>query len=159
MELLDVLELAEDLLEIHGFAADGWTVEFFRSFDKAGRCNHTLKVIMLEVRHMLAYNQEQVEQIILHELGHAKAGFAADHGIEWVKAVRELGGKPKQEAPPFKADGDPLRFIAILASLIFTGFWFSPLWGALAILIAVLALLPKLWRRFGPIEDVYKLPR
>lgn len=157
MELPLVLGLAEDLLEEHGLDQEGWVIRFYRMDTDAGRCSYGLKEIQLNVRYMLGYSEPQVRQVILHELGHAKAGSVAGHGRDWAKIVREMGGTPSIIVPAPASTDDPLKFFAILTAMIFAGFWFGTLWGVLAILIAVIATIPKVWRAFGPIEDVYKL--
>jgi hypothetical protein len=41
-------------------------------------------------------HEDELECLILHEMAHVIAGWAADHGEQWAKVCREIGAHPAE---------------------------------------------------------------
>lgn len=94
MELHEVYEMAEDLFEEH-LAGEGWTFGFDNAKTRGGVCYHHKRKITVSRHLMVLWSEEEVRDILLHEIAHAIAGGAAKHGPKWRAVVREIGGKPE----------------------------------------------------------------
>lgn len=157
MLLPEVLTLAEELLEETGLDRAGWTIRFERSSFEAGSCDYSSKEIRLAVSSMLAYDDEDVRQVIIHEMAHALLPPGAGHEKLWRAKVKELGGVPKKFAPKPEPTMDLIGVLGMLAATVITGFYFGASWGIVAIVVAALISAPLLYRRFGNIDKVYKI--
>lgn len=90
----DALRLARGLVEQHGLK--GWTVTFDRAVRRAGATHFADRRISLS-RHLVAlYSEEQVHDVVLHEIAHALVGPRAGHGPRWRAAVTSIGGSPRR---------------------------------------------------------------
>lgn len=68
-----------------------WSFGFDHARTRAGLCNFTEKRITVS-RHLASkYEDDEVHQILLHEVAHALAGPRAGHGPSWKKIAHELG--------------------------------------------------------------------
>jgi predicted SprT family Zn-dependent metalloprotease len=68
-----------------------WSFGFDHARTRAGLCNFTDKRISVS-RHLAAkYEDDEVHQILLHEVAHAIAGPRAGHGPQWKSIAYELG--------------------------------------------------------------------
>lgn len=157
MILSEVLTLAELELEETGLALQGWTVRFERRFDRAGACDPVRREILLSVESMLAFDDEEVLEVIRHEEAHALVGTDHEHDMVWRKKARQLGATGRKKAPAQPDNSPTLGTLAVLVSLVVAGFYFGPLQGVLAILIAIGVIARMIWVKVGPIEKVYKL--
>ena len=71
--------------------ADAWTFGFDNAKTRGGQCNHTTKRITVS-RHLASrFDDDEIHQVLLHEVAHAIAGPAAGHGPKWRSVARELG--------------------------------------------------------------------
>lgn len=70
---------------------DVWSFGFDHARTRAGLCNFTDKRITLSLHLAAAYEDDEVHQILLHEVAHALAGPKAGHGPKWKKVAAELG--------------------------------------------------------------------
>lgn len=81
---------ADALIRLHLDPAV-WSFGFDHARTRAGLCNFTDKHISVS-RHLAAkYDDDEVHQILLHEVAHALAGPRAGHGATWKKIAYELG--------------------------------------------------------------------
>ncbi|MGB3414773.1 MAG: SprT-like domain-containing protein [Microbacteriaceae bacterium] len=83
-----VIRWAEALMRIHLDAA--WTFQFDHARTRAGQCNYSKKLITLS-KHLLRAEDDEIYQVILHEVAHAMAGPKIGHGAKWQKIANELG--------------------------------------------------------------------
>lgn len=89
-DLVRVTGWAEALLRLH-LPDAGWSFGFDRAVTRAGQCDHAARRITVS-RHLAArYEDDEVHQILLHEVAHALAGPRAGHGPTWRRVARELG--------------------------------------------------------------------
>lgn len=93
-ELPRVRVWAEALIRVHldpVFGTGSWTFGFDRAKRRAGLCNYTDRRITVS-RHLAAsFEDDEIHQILLHEVAHALVGAEAGHGAEWKRVARELG--------------------------------------------------------------------
>lgn len=85
---------AQALIALH--LDPGWTFTFDRARTRAGLCNYAAKRI--SVSRLLAerYEDDEIHQVLLHEVAHALAGPTAGHGPAWKKISRDLGYEGKR---------------------------------------------------------------
>jgi SprT protein len=68
-----------------------WSFGFDNAKTRFGQCDHKRHRISLS-RHLSVTNSEDdVEQVILHEIAHALAGSKEGHGRAWLAIARSLG--------------------------------------------------------------------
>jgi predicted SprT family Zn-dependent metalloprotease len=86
-----VERMTEALLKTHGL--HDWTFKWDRAVTRYGCCHHTRKKITLSRYYVISSNIsfEEIRNVILHEIAHALAGYAAGHGDEWKKAALAIG--------------------------------------------------------------------
>ena len=68
-----------------------WTFGFDHAKRRAGLCNFTAKRITVSRYLAVRYDDDEIHQVLLHEVAHAIAGPAAGHGAEWKLVADELG--------------------------------------------------------------------
>ena len=88
-ELSRVRHWADALIRLHLDAT--WTFDFDHAKRRAGLCNFSEKRITVSRYLAGRYEDDEVHQILLHEVAHALAGPAAGHGPKWKATARELG--------------------------------------------------------------------
>ncbi|MBO1902338.1 SprT-like domain-containing protein [Leucobacter weissii] len=93
-ELSRVRIWAEALIRLHldpRFGAGAWSFDFDRARRRAGLCNYTERRITVS-RHLAArFDDDEIHQVLLHEVAHALAGSAAGHGRDWKRIAAEIG--------------------------------------------------------------------
>jgi predicted SprT family Zn-dependent metalloprotease len=68
-----------------------WSFRFDHARTRAGLCDFTHKTISVS-RHLAAkYEDDEIHQVLLHEVAHAIAGPKAGHGAKWKEVAKELG--------------------------------------------------------------------
>lgn len=80
---------AEALMALH--LPDGWSFRIDHARRRAGLCNYTDQVISLSKHLLLTAEDDEIHQVLLHEVAHAIAGAEAGHGMKWKKIAAELG--------------------------------------------------------------------
>ena len=68
-----------------------WSFGFDHAKRRAGLCNYTDKRITVSRHLALRYEDDEIHQVLLHEVAHAVAGPRAGHGRRWLLTARELG--------------------------------------------------------------------
>lgn len=93
-ELHRVRQWAEALIKLHLeplFGEGAWSFGFDNAKRRAGLCNYTDRRITVSKYLAEKFDDDEIHQILLHEVAHAVAGAAAGHGPRWVRVSRELG--------------------------------------------------------------------
>ncbi|HWH25075.1 MAG TPA: SprT-like domain-containing protein [Pseudolysinimonas sp.] len=85
---------ADALIALH--LDPSWTFGFDRARTRAGLCSYDRKHI--SVSRLLAerYDDDEIHQVLLHEVAHAMAGPKAGHGPMWKATAAELGYEGKR---------------------------------------------------------------
>lgn len=85
---------ADALIALH--LDPSWTFGFDHARTRAGLCDYRARRITVS-RHLAArYEDDEIHQVLLHEVGHALAGPAAGHGPRWKKIAADLGYEGKR---------------------------------------------------------------
>ena len=93
-ELNRVRRWAEALIALHLDAT--WTFAFDSAKTRAGLCNFTHKRITVSRYLAARYDDDEIHQVLLHEVAHAIAGARAGHGARWKTTARGLGYEGKR---------------------------------------------------------------
>ena len=62
----------------------------------AGLCNYDAKRISVSRLLAARYEDDEIHQVLLHEVAHALAGARAGHGPRWRQIARDLGYEGKR---------------------------------------------------------------
>jgi predicted SprT family Zn-dependent metalloprotease len=81
---------ADALIRMHLDPTE-WTFAFDHAKTRAGLCDYGRKRISVS-RHLAGrFDDDEIHQVLLHEVAHAIAGPRAGHGPRWRETARELG--------------------------------------------------------------------
>ncbi|GAA3581383.1 hypothetical protein GCM10022198_00680 [Klugiella xanthotipulae] len=89
-ELNRVRVWADALIALHLDPSE-WSFGFDNAKRRAGVCNYTTKRITVSRYLAAKYTDDEIHQILLHEVAHAIAGHAAAHGPAWKRVCVEIG--------------------------------------------------------------------
>ncbi|WP_336658901.1 SprT-like domain-containing protein [Leucobacter sp. USHLN153] len=95
-DLARVRVWAEALIALHlqpttPAGAAPWTFRFDHAKRRAGLCNYTHRRITVSRYLAEKFDDDEIHQVLLHEVAHALAGPDAGHGREWKRIAEELG--------------------------------------------------------------------
>ena len=93
-DLLRVRRWADALITMH--LDPTWTFGFDTAKTRAGLCNYTDKKITVSRYLASRYEDDEIHQVLLHEVAHAIAGSRAGHGPKWKAVAAELGYEGKR---------------------------------------------------------------
>ncbi|MFD5599404.1 SprT-like domain-containing protein [Leucobacter sp. NPDC058333] len=68
-----------------------WTFAFDNAKRRAGLCNYTDRRITVSRYLASKFDDDEIHQVLLHEVAHALAGPDAGHGPRWKSVANELG--------------------------------------------------------------------
>ena len=80
---------ADALIRLH--LDDTWSFAFDHAKTRFGQCDHQKRRITMSKYLSAKADDDDVHQVLLHEVAHAIAGVRAGHGPVWKKVARELG--------------------------------------------------------------------
>ena len=89
-DLARVRVWAEALIRLH-LDPDEWSFGFDHAKRRAGLCNFTARRITVSRHLALRFDDDEIHQILLHEVAHALAGPGAGHGPQWKRIAAEIG--------------------------------------------------------------------
>ncbi|MGR0221162.1 SprT-like domain-containing protein [Agromyces sp. ZXT2-6] len=81
---------AEALIALHLDPAV-WSFGFDNAKKRAGLCNYTDRHISVSRYLASRYDDDEIHQILLHEVAHAMAGSRAGHGPRWARIATSIG--------------------------------------------------------------------
>ena len=85
---------ADALFRLH--LTPAWSFGFDNARTRAGLCNYDKKRITVSRLLAARYDDDEIHQVLLHEVAHAIAGSGAGHGPRWKKIARDLGYEGKR---------------------------------------------------------------
>ncbi len=88
-ELGRVRVWADALIRLH--LDPSWSFGFDNAKTRAGLCDYRAKRITVSRYLAARYEDDEIHQVLLHEVAHAVAGHRAGHGRAWKSAAEELG--------------------------------------------------------------------
>ena len=94
-DLARVRKWAEALIALHLDAAE-WSFGFDSAKTRAGLCNFTAKKITVSRYLAARYEDDEIHQVLLHEIAHALAGPRVGHGPKWRSIAKDLGYEGKR---------------------------------------------------------------
>ena len=94
-ELVRVRQWADALIALH-LDPSVWSFGFDNAKTRAGLCNYTTKRISVSKYLAARYDDDEIHQVLLHEVAHAMAGSRAGHGARWKATAAELGYEGKR---------------------------------------------------------------
>lgn len=77
------------LIRLHLDAS--WTFGFDNAKRRAGQCDFLSKKITVSRYLAARFDDDEIHQVLLHEVAHALAGHAAAHGPAWKRIAKDLG--------------------------------------------------------------------
>lgn len=80
---------ADALIALHLDAS--WSFAFDSAKRRAGACHYQSRRITVSRYLAARFDDDEIHQVLLHEVAHALAGHAAAHGADWKRIARELG--------------------------------------------------------------------
>ena len=93
-ELDRVRHWADALIRLH--LDPSWTFAFDNARTRAGLCSYDKKRISVSRLLAARYDDDEIHQVLLHEVAHALAGAGAGHGPRWKRIARDLGYEGKR---------------------------------------------------------------
>jgi predicted SprT family Zn-dependent metalloprotease len=93
-ELERVRKWADALISLH--LEPDWSFGFDNAKTRAGLCNFTAKRITVSRYLAARYEDDDIHQVLLHEVAHAVAGTRAGHGPRWKAVANGLGYEGKR---------------------------------------------------------------
>jgi predicted SprT family Zn-dependent metalloprotease len=93
-ELERVQHWAEALIRLH--LDEAWSFGFDNARTRAGLCNYDRKRISVSRLLAARYEDDEIHQVLLHEVAHAMAGPRAGHGPGWKRIAADLGYEGKR---------------------------------------------------------------
>lgn len=73
-----------------------WSFGFDNAKTRAGLCNYSLRRITVSRYLATRYSDDDIHQVLLHEVAHALAGNLAGHGPRWRSVARGIGYQGKR---------------------------------------------------------------
>ena len=81
---------ADALIALH-LDQSVWTFSFDNAKTRAGQCDYAAHRITVSRYLAARYGDDEVHQILLHEIAHALAGSRSGHGTRWRQIASGLG--------------------------------------------------------------------
>lgn len=88
-ELHRVRHWAEALIALH--LDPTWSFDFDRARARAGQCDFARRRITVSRHIAQRADDDEIHQVLLHEVAHAIAGARVGHGPRWKEIARDLG--------------------------------------------------------------------
>lgn len=79
------------LQELKNHNLKGWSFKYDNAFLRLGVCRYRTKTIGLSSTFVLNNTEEEVRNVILHEIAHAIAGIGAGHSRKWRRIATNIG--------------------------------------------------------------------
>ncbi|MBX3195641.1 MAG: SprT-like domain-containing protein [Schumannella sp.] len=88
-DLVRVRHWADALIRLH--LDESWSFGFDNARTRAGLCRYDRKRISVSRLLAARFEDDEIHQVLLHEVAHALAGPRAGHGPRWKSIARDLG--------------------------------------------------------------------
>lgn len=94
-------QIARQLMREHGLYEKGWRYETDKSqiVGRLGQCRYGSKKIRVSLWVIRLNRQKWAIDILKHEIAHALAGYTAEHGPEWQRIFKDIGGSGMKGYP------------------------------------------------------------
>ncbi|WP_416393933.1 MULTISPECIES: SprT-like domain-containing protein [unclassified Curtobacterium] len=81
---------AERLMTAH-LGTGSWSFGFDHAKTRAGQCDFARRRITVSRHLAVRFSDDDVDQVLLHEIAHALAGARAGHGPTWRRTAKAIG--------------------------------------------------------------------
>lgn len=81
---------AEALIRLHLDERE-WSFRFDNAKTRAGSCDYQKREITVSKYLATRFGDDEIHQVLLHEVAHALAGKRSAHGPKWLRIARDLG--------------------------------------------------------------------
>lgn len=157
MQLDDAWESANNMVR-HNLPFSDWTVRFDRARHRAGACDFTSGELIFSIPFIRHYTRWQFEQVVLHEIAHARVGPDNGHGREWKREAYKLGydgGVTVEDLP-----APPVAAWKLIGVFLVLAWWLTnhvyPMLGWLLVSIIVFIVTSSMWINYGPVPVKYR---
>lgn len=89
-DLIRVRRWADALIALH-LDSTVWSFGFDSAKTRAGLCNYQAKRITVSRYLAARFDDDEIHQVLLHEVAHAMAGSRSGHGVKWKAVAQEIG--------------------------------------------------------------------
>ncbi len=89
-DLSRVRRWADALIVLH-LDSTAWSFGFDSAKTRAGLCDYRAKRITVSKYLAIRFEDDEIHQVLLHEVAHAMAGARSGHGPKWKAIATELG--------------------------------------------------------------------
>lgn len=89
-DLVRVRRWADALIVLH-LSAGEWSFGFDSAKTRAGLCDYRAKRITVSRYLAARFDDDEIHQVLLHEVAHAMAGPRSGHGVKWKVMARDIG--------------------------------------------------------------------
>lgn len=132
-----------------------WELRWDRAAGRAGMTNFETGRIVLSATAVEQYTDEQVEQLMLHEIAHVLAGPKSDHGKLWKDEAKALGYVGGVHCEHFEDTRKSLSFggwAAVVSLLVALYTVVLPI-GVVATVVLVIVIITKTKKQFNTVEQ------
>ena len=102
--------MAHMYMREHGLLDKGWSFGWDAPIGRFGQCNYTRKEITISER-FISESDEEIIDVILHEIAHAIVGKKAGHGWEWKHQCRIIGARPERLYESLETKPPPPNYV------------------------------------------------
>lgn len=81
---------AAELIAAH-LGTGSWSFGFDNAKTRAGQCDFAKRRITVSKHLAVRFSDDDVEQVLLHEVAHALSGARAGHGPKWRRTAASIG--------------------------------------------------------------------
>lgn len=89
LPIRDARGIAHQMMREH--LPETWSFSFDNAKRRAGACNFTTRVISVSKYFVAQADEDDLRQVLLHEIAHALVGPGVGHGTAWKVMARKLG--------------------------------------------------------------------
>lgn len=153
MDIREANAFGKEMIAQHLPGSD-WKLRWDRADHRAGCTNFEKGQIVLSVSAVEQYSYDQVEQLMLHEIAHVKAGPKTNHGKAWKDEAKAMGYEGGVHCDNFesRAKGFSAGGIAGIAAAIIPLFTIAPPLGVAAVIGVMFYLAVKTKKQFNTVE-------
>lgn len=109
--LFDIMQYAEEQLEIYGLKEEGWVFVWdTKAIKRYGQCRYRKREIGITQKLALINDFERTQDVVLHEIAHALVGAGHGHNQVWKDKCVEIGANPQQYYYSKEQGGDVETF-------------------------------------------------
>ena len=111
MDKIAALSMARRMMDAHGL--NDWHVKFDRATRRFGLCTYSTRTISISAPLTALNNEDEVVEVVRHEIAHALVGPGHGHGAVWRAKARAIGNNASRT---HSAETPAGRWVAVCPS-------------------------------------------